>query len=96
MKVLPLLLAVLLAWLAVAGGYHLVDVPHFWGGGDTVPLPWIICFPPAFPELNHFAIAVVFLGGPGLLLLAGLALWGRWQRRAGRCAGDNRDLWLTG
>lgn len=34
MKPLPLLLALLLAWLAVAGGDHLTGYPHFLGAGE--------------------------------------------------------------
>ena len=92
----------MLAWLGAASGYHLVDAPHFLGGGGPAPLPWIICFPPAVPELHHFGIAVVFMGLPALLLLAGLALWGRRQGRGGACRagrdgpGGHRDVWLAG
>ncbi len=102
MKVLPLLLALLLAWLAVAGGYHLTGYLHFQGGGGPAPFGLIICFPPAVPEAGHFGVAVALLGPLGLLLSAGLALWGWWQRRGragmvgARAPGDQRDIWLAG
>jgi hypothetical protein len=79
MKALPLLLTVLLAWLGVASGYHLVDAPHFWGGGGPVPFPLIWCLVRAGPP---FGVAVALLGLPALLLLAWLAA-GPWPRRAG-------------
>ena len=83
MKPLPILLALLLAWLAVAGGYHLVGYPHFLGGGGPAPFGLIIEFPPAVPEAQHFGVAVALLGPLGLVLLAWLALWGFRQRRRG-------------
>jgi len=100
MKALPLLLALLLAWLAVASGHHLVDAPHFWGGGGPAPFPMIICFPPPVPELYKFTVALVFLGVPALFLLAWLALRGQSQSRTGAGdgggPGDHADPWLDG
>ncbi len=98
MKALTLLLALVLAWLAVASGYHLVDAPHFRGGGGPAPMPWIICFPSPFPT-PPFAFAVIFLGAPALFLLAVLGrrqLRGGPGRAGGNGPGDQRDLWLAG
>lgn len=101
MKALSIMLALLLAWLAVAGGYHLTGFPHFLGGGGPAPLSWIICFPPAVPESGHFGVAVVFLGLPALLMLTWLAA-GLWQRPTGTGKpaapgpADQRDIWLAG
>jgi len=105
MKVLPFLLALLLAWLAVVGGYHLLWYPHFLGAGGPVAVSLIFCFfcsPPAVSEALRFAVAVALLGPLGLVLSASLALWGRRQRRAGANRpgapdpADHRDIWLAG
>lgn len=107
MKALPLLLAVLLAWLAVASGYHLMDYPHFLGGGGPAPslLPpgGGCCTPMSLIDfLVRFVGVLLICSVPTAVLLIPLAAWGWWQRRRGaypaygRGLGDNRDLWLAG
>jgi hypothetical protein len=90
MKTLPFVLALLLAWLAVAGGYHFVE-QHAWAA-NTKPGPAMTCF---LSSDLPFGVTLFFLSVPALFLPAGLALWGWRQRRSGHGAGDNRDLWLT-